>query len=371
MSQTATSLESYRVRIAPTADGGGRAPKLTPREARDRWIAKIRASRAESTISAYHYRTKHFIEWCEQRGIGSVSDLTGWELEEFEAARRADGLETVSLNNELGTLKTFLEYCARIEAVDETLPEKVAPPTVPSEADVDDTKLDTEDALQLIGYYESDPEARHSRGHALLTLVWFAGPPRLGGIRGLDIDAYHPEEQYVEYRHQPSENTPLKNGNKGERAVALPARAVEVLDGYIAKNRIEARDEYGRAPLLTSHNGRASKNAVRSWMYQATVPCLHSPCPHGNDPATCEFLTYSTASKCPSSRAPHQVRTGAITWMLNRGIPIDVVAARANVSVSVLKKHYDKPDYIEEMEKRRRPHLDSLGFDAEEGGETE
>ena len=98
-------------------------------------------------------------------------------------------------------------------------------------------------------------------------------------------------------------------------------------------------------------------------MYLATVPYLYSPCPHGNDPQTCDFLTYSTASKCPSSRSPHQVRTGAITWMRNQGIPADVVAERANISVSMLEKHYDKPEYVEEMEKRRRPYLDRLDFD--------
>jgi hypothetical protein len=102
-------------------------------------------------------------------------------------------------------------------------------------------------------------------------------------------------------------------------------------------------------------------------MYLATVPCLHSECPHGNDPETCEFLEYSKASQCPSSRSPHQVRTGAITWMRNRGVPVDVVAARANASVSMIEKHYDKPDYIEEMEKRRRPFLDKLDFDDNEG----
>lgn len=42
-----------------------------------------------------------------------------------------------SLNSELGTLKRFLEYCARIEVVDESLPEKVVVPEVPTEADVD------------------------------------------------------------------------------------------------------------------------------------------------------------------------------------------------------------------------------------------
>lgn len=371
MSQsTAPALESYRIRIAPTTDGGGHAPDLTPREARNRWLAKIRASRAESTVSAYHYRTKHFVEWCEEQEITSVNRLNGWNLEEFEADRRAQGLKITSLNNELGTLKKLLEYCARIEVVDESLPDKVVPPKVPAEADVDDTRLAEEDALQLLEYYENTPAVRHSRAHVLLALGWFAGPPRLGAIRGLDLGDYHADDQYVEYTHRPDEGTPLKNDARGERAVALHDRVTAVIDGYIEKNRFDVRDDHGREPLLTSQRGRPSKNAVRAWMYLATVPCLYSECPHGNDPDSCEFLDYSKASQCPSSRSPHQVRTGAITWMRNREVPVDVVAERANASVSVIEKHYDKPDYIEEMEKRRRPYLDRIDF-ADDGGDHE
>ncbi|QOS10415.1 XerC/D-like integrase [Haloferax gibbonsii] len=367
MSQSiATPPESYRVRIEPVGDGSGArdgAPDLTPREARNRWLAKIRADRAESTVSSYHYRTKHFVEWCEEQQIDQINHLNGWNLDEFEASRRAQGLKTTSLNNELGTLKKLLEYCARIELVDDSLPEKVVPPKVPTEDDVDETRLAEEDALRLLEYYENDPEKRHSRAHVLLALAWFAGPPRLGAIRGLDIGDYHSEEQYVEYHHRPDEETPLKNDARGERAVSLPDRAVEVIDGYIEKNRFDVRDDYGREPLLTSQRGRPSRNAIRTWMYLGTIPCLHAECPHGNNPDSCEYIDYSKASQCPSSRSPHQVRTGAITWMRNNGVPVDVVSARANASVSVIEKHYDKPDYIEEMEKRRRPHLDKLDFE--------
>lgn len=367
MSQSESPPNSYRVCIAPTADGGGRVPDLSPREARNRWLDKISVTHSESSIVSYHYRTKHFVEWCEEQGITSTSDLTGWDLSEYEAARRTREMKVSSLNSELDTLQQFLEYCAQIEVVDESLPEKIDPPNVPPEEDVDDTKLAAEDALQLLEFYENDPDSQYSRAHALLALAWFGGPPRLGAIRGLDLGDYHADEKYVEYRHRPSEETPLKNNADGERAIGLPDRAVEVLDGYIEKNRFDVRDDYGREPLLASQRGRPSKNAIRAWMYLATIPCLHSECPHGNDPETCEYIDYSKASQCPSSRSPHQVRTGAITWMRNKGIPVDVVSARANASVSVIEKHYDKPDYIEEMEERRLPHIDKLDFDDEEG----
>lgn len=46
--------------------------------------------------------------------------------------------------------------------------------------------------------------------------------------------------------------------------------------------------------------------------------------------------------------------------MRNRGGPADVVAAQSNATVSTIEKHYDKPNYVEEIEERRRPHLDKL-----------
>jgi site-specific recombinase XerD len=341
---------------------------MSPSEAVERWLDSVRVDRAKSTVTSYHYRLQQFLGWCGEENIVSMNDLSGWEIDEYERHRRAEGIEKVSLNNELGTLRSFLEYCARIEVVDEDLPGKVDPPEVSAENDVDDTKLAAEDAERLFTYYKQSERDRHSRAHALLTLGWFGGPPRLGAIRALDLGHYNSEEQYLRYHHRPAQDTPLKKQRDGERAVHLPEKACEVLDSYIEEHRHEVRDEHGREPLLTSRDGRASRNAIRAWMYRATFPCLHSDCPHGKDPDTCDFRTYSAASKCPSSRSPHQVRTGAITWMRNQGMPAEVVAERANTSVSVIERHYDKPEHVEKMEERRRPHLDDLRFS---GGDSE
>jgi len=358
---------SYEIQVPGTADGGDRVPDLSPREARDRWLDKLRVSKAESSVSAYHYQTKLFVEWCESEGVDDVGELTGWDIESYETYRRGEGVKPYTLKKELGTLRRFLEYCARIELVDESLPEKVDPPDPPRDAQVDETMLDPDRAQSLLAYYRQDTDARATRGHVLLELAWFTGA-RLGAIRGLDLSDYNSDEQFVAFRHRPNEGTPLKNGEDGERVVGLPEEVCDLLDEYIRANRHEKFDDHGRKPLITSTVGRPSTNAVRAWMYQATVPCLHTECPHGRERQTCEFLedSYNNVSKCPSSRSPHQVRTGSITWQRNRGVPADVVSRRVNSSVRVIEQHYDKPDEIEEMEKRRRQHLDRLGFDGQE-----
>lgn len=359
---------TYSVTIAGTPDGGDRVPDLSPREALERWLARQRSSKAESTVSSYHYRLKHFIEWAEENQIDSLAELNGWDIETYETHRRNRDLSPLTLNHELGTLKRFLEYCARVELVDETLPEKVAPPDVPKAAQVDETKLHPDDARDLIEYYRRSSSERASRAHVLLELAWYTGA-RAGALRGLDIRDYDSEEEYVRFVHRPGEETPLKNGPDGERVVGLPSAVCDLLDDYLADNRHPVFDDYGREPLLASQVGRPHNSAIRNWMYLATVPCLHSACPHGNEPETCDYLDYTTASQCPSSRSPHQVRTGSITWQLNRGVPIDVVSKRVNSSARIIEAHYDQPSQMEEMEKRRRRHLDRLGFDGDGGAD--
>jgi site-specific recombinase XerD len=352
--------ERYEISIAPTADGGGdRVPDLSPREAVERWLNKMRASKAENTVSSYHYQLKIFVEFCEEEGITSISELTGWDIETYETQRRRSEVEVISLSKELQTLKLFLEYCARVELVDEGLPKKVSPPDVPRDAHVDETRLHTDDAKALLEWYEENEFG--SRAHALLTVIWFTGC-RLGGIRTLDLSDYKSEDQYVQFLHRPDRGTPLKNGRDGERAVGLTDYVVDVLNAYIERHRHDKYDDEGTPPLFTSEVGRASQNAVRAWTYLATQPCLHSPCPHGNERESCDWVDYSKASKCPSTRSPHQVRTGSITWQLNRGVPIEVVADRVNTSVRVLKRHYDQPTRLEELEERRREHVDELEF---------
>jgi len=191
-------------------------------------------------------------------------------------------------------------------------------------------------------------------------------PP--GGLRALDLQDTHLGEQpYVEFRHQKETGTALKNKMGGERPVAIPRETADALQEFIDHHRYDVRDEHGRQPLLASARGRPGPNTVRVWSYLATEPCLHSPCPHGKQRPTCKWTEYAHASKCPSSRSPHHIRTGAITWMLNLGWPPEDVAERVNATVKTIEQHYDKADPDERrrrlrdrMEKRRRSLVTDL-----------
>lgn len=64
-----------------------------------------------------------------------------------------------------------------------------------------------------------------------------------------------------------------------------------------------------------------------------------------------------------SSRSPHHIRTGSITWHRDRGVPKEVTAERANASEGIVDVFYDKASKRERMDFRRRPHLDKLEID--------
>jgi len=359
------SKAQYEIQVSGTADGGGRVPDLSPREAMGRWLSKLRVDRSESTVSTYHYRLKHFVEWAEENQIQSMNEVTGWDVETYETHRREQGLELVSLNNELGTLEDFFRYCARIEVAPEDLPEKVDVPSVSASDEVSKDRLAPDRAKRLLRYY--DGNAYGTRAHVVLALEWFTGA-RMGAIRALDLEDYDRERQSLSFRHRPEEDTPLKNGKDGERLVGLREDVCAILDTYIREYRHDEYDDFGRRPLVTSELGRGSKNGVRGWTYLATVPCHCRDCPHGNERDSCEYLDYTNISKCPSSVNPHAVRRGSITWQLNQGIPPKVVAERVNTSIEVLNRHYDQQSQREELENRRRRYLDRLTFD--NGGEN-
>ncbi|ELY88304.1 tyrosine-type recombinase/integrase [Natrialba taiwanensis] len=331
---------------------------MTPRKAWQRYLDGRRTEITDESAATYHYRLKLFVEWCENSEIETVSELSGWILDQYESFRSGQGVAATTLHNEMETLQSFIEYLERIEAVDDGLADRVNIPEVPDDEKSRETKLAADRALPLIRYYHSSEQAG-SRNHVLLEVAWHTGA-RLGGIRSLDLRDINASEQSIEFVHRPETDTPLKNKRYGERIVALRDGVAKTLRQYIQSDRWDKHDEHGRQPLFTSLQGRPSTNTLRAWMYAATFPCVRGSCPHGHEPETCKFRSHTHASKCPSARSPHHVRTGSITWHQDRGVPREVTAERVNASQDVIDRYYDKATKRERMELRRRPHLEKL-----------
>lgn len=307
---------------------------------------------SSATLKAHRYRLRQFVEWCDEQEIHNLNDLTGRDLHGYRVHRReVDNLKPVTLQGQLSTLRVFLEFCASIDAVPEGLHEKILLPRVSGEEQASRTTLEPERAERAIEYLETYHYA--SRRHLVWLLLWRTGI-RMGSARAIDLEDLDLEAPAVELVHRPKQDTPLKNKQRGERWVALRKHTAAVIKDYIKHQRIETRDEYDREPLLTTREGRASGSCIRATIYTLTRPCTFRECPHEEyDPETCKATEYIHASKCPSSRSPHDVRSGAITAHLLDDVPVEIVSDRMNVTQDVLDRHYDRRSEREKMEQRR------------------
>lgn len=320
---------------------------------------------SEATLDAQQYRLKAFVAWCREEGVENLNDLSGRDLYAYRVWRREgnyhDGeeLKTVTLRGQLATLRSFLHFAADIDAVHPNLAEKVPLPSVSGGEDVSETTLDPERAPGILDYLAKYEYA--SRRHVTLLLAWHTGA-RMGGLRALDVGDCDLEsaDPSVEFVHRPTEGTPLKNGEQGERVNIISDHVARVLRDYIDGPRKVVTDDNGRVPLLTTKKGRPAKSTVRADCYKATRPCwIGQPCPHDRDPEECDATDASKASTCPSSRSPHDIRSGRVTSYRRDDVPRRVVSDRLDASEDVLDKHYDRRSERQKA-KQRRDYLPDL-----------
>jgi len=347
---------------------------LEPRRALEMWIDRQQAEKSEETVESYFYRVRLFVDWLEEQNIGNMNELSGRDVLQYDSVRRSDGVSKSALNNELGTIKLFLGFCADVEAVPPELPAKIDVPTLSKAERANEEKLTTDRAEAILSTLERFEFA--SRDHALFAIAWHTGA-RVGSIHSLDVvDCYLTEDDlerlvheddldrdkleevtvpFLYFRHRPDSGTPLKNREDGERPVGIAPWVGEILDDYIDTNRPEVEDEHERKPLFPSKRGtgRMSKSALRTRCHIVTQPCRYSVCPHDRDVESCEAREHGYEARCPSSRSPHRIRTGSITRHRDEGWPPEVLAERVNATPDVIRTHYDQPELLTRMESRR------------------
>lgn len=285
-----------------------------------------------------------------------MRNLDGWLLDNYERHLQERGDAPATVKGKMSSVRVLLKYCVSIDVVPQELPEKITLPRLSKDEQTSDKKLDTPDARVLLEFFRNSRKHYGTVQHTLLELMWHVGG-RISCFRALDLEDWYPEERKIEFRHRPP--TRLKDGQEHERNVIVPAEVASALEFWIDRERPKKRDENGRTPLLTTNHGRASESTIRCWSYQATQPCLYTSCPHNRRRETCEYIQRQHSSKCPSSRAPHAIRTGSITWQLNRGLSYVKVAERVAASPETIRRYYDKADLDDELA-RRRPDTEYL-----------
>jgi integrase len=318
---------------------------------------------AESTRRSEKHRLNSFLQFCEEEQIEDLSNLDGLDVYEYRQWRRnghGDGREEiklVTLRSQLTSLRRFLRFAADIEVVPAKLYEKVPIPSLSAGEGISDSTLDPDRALTIIDYLEHAQPA--SRDHIIMLLLWRTGA-RSGALRALDLqdvdlDGTHPRvsRPSIHFVHRPETGTPLKNQEKGTRWNRISEPTARFLQDYIDYNRDDVTDDHGREPLITTQYGRPAGNTIRTTFYRVTRPCWRGEdCPHDRDPENCEATHLDHASKCPSARSPHDMRSGRVTYYRREDVPRRVVKDRLNASEDILDRHYDRRSDREQAEQR-------------------
>lgn len=318
-----------------------------------------KSRRNEVSDSTFYNNSSHlkvFSRWCQENDVETSDDLDGLALLEYKIQREEE-VSSVTVSNELSTLRVFFRFCGKIDAVPDGLAENVPDMSLSDSELARDTDIDPDRLEEILDYCEKFEYA--TQRHIIILLFWHTGM-RLGALHSLDIEDYNNEKgrAYLSIRHRPDTDTPLKNGEDGERDITLASSVSEVVDDYLQMHRHDVTDDYDREPLITSDNGRLYKSAIREHVYCLTRPCYYGvECPHDRDPDDCEAIPYSDASKCPSSISPHPLRRSAITYHLNAGWETADVSGRMNVSPKVLELHYNNQTHEDKRKQRESKYF--------------
>jgi site-specific recombinase XerD len=288
--------------------------------------------------------------------VETSDDLTSEDVEgykkwrKYESLSRDEPLARTTLRDDMYLFREFIQYMIEHRMAPARFEKRIEIPEIDYESGegVDKKKLDPEIAKAALEYLRKYEYAGVE--HVSMELMCQSGP-RKGGLIGRDVPDFDYEERILQYETQ--ETTPLKNDEGSEREISLYGETPEIIQDYLKNQRPAETDDEGREPLLTKGDGRISASMLQKIAYMWTRPCeVGLGCPHDRDPDDCEAAQKNnSAYKCPSSRAPHHIRTGYITDQKNRGVSADGVQQRCDVSPRVQDLHYDLPDDTEERER--------------------
>lgn len=322
-------------------------------------LKKFKDNKLEEVESEDNYETK--IEYIqtyldEEISAETTDDLTSEMVEQYynwrkyESLSREKPLGKSTLSDDMYLFREFITYLIGHRLVPERYKRAVEIPTINHNKGegVDDKKLDPKIAnaalKHLKKYRYADVE------HVAMELMCESGP-RKGGLIGRDVGDFDYEGGFLEF--ETKETTPLKNDENSEREITLYGNVPEIIQDYLNNQRPSETDEEGRKPLLTKGNGRMSPSSLQKTAYKWTRPCkIGLDCPHDKNPEDCEAAQKNnSAYKCPSSRAPHHIRTGYITDQKNGDVSSDAIDHRCDATPRVQDIYYDLPDKSEERER--------------------
>lgn len=325
---------------------------MTISEAIERYVQRKRPDWSGGTERTYRRNLELFVDYTAGREIESLSELTRWNVGAFTDYLLAQDYAKASVASRQKSIKTWLKWLEGQGLLEPGVHLAIETLKLTDDEESSDEQLDPEAARTLLAFYRDSSKWRGTRGHAILEVLWHTGC-RASGLIALDLGDFDGDAGDLMFRNRPETDTRLKRGDQHQRNVTISETPTDVLRLWCARERPSVRDDHGREPLFPSEDGRPTVDTVRYWVYEATQPCMAEECPHGKRRPNCEWVPRNEASKCPSTRSPHPVRRGSITWQRNLGFSAETVAERAAATPGTIRRYYDDPDYEDELERRR------------------
>ena len=326
-------------------------PDLGIGESVDLFINRNRPNWKGETARTYRKSLDTFEAYAEAAGLDTLSDLERWTVGDYTDHLLAKDYSKATVQSKQKQARRWLKWLESQGYLQLGLHLAIEPIHLEDYEQTSSDVLPPAAIRELLAYYRGETRWRATRRHALLEVIAHTGARR-SCVRALDVEDYDPEARTLRFINRPETGTRLKNGRAHQRKVVLAPEPNAVLAAYVERDRHRVHDEGGRRPLFASSRGRPTKSTITNWCYQATEPCVMRTCPHGRERHTCAWTEQSMASQCPSSKSPHPVRRGSITWQLNIGREIDAVADRAATTPDVIRRYYDRPDLDAELRRR-------------------
>jgi len=336
---------------------GASLKPLSPEEGLQKFLLNEETEVIPGTVQEYERKLEWFLDFCESNEIEDTTEFDGRVIQDFKIWRRdeastKDGqLSNKTLRDDMYLFRQFLRFLESIDAVTPQLHRKVDIPSLDPEDGSRDIEFESEELDRILSHLEQYQYA--TREHAVW-IMFAATGRRPGGLRSLDLDHVHlDDDPHVEFHHTAGE-TRLKNGKKSENTVSLNTEAAQMLQDYVDTSRHELEDGE-RSPFLTSPQGRLTVSTMRKYIYKWSRPCsIGMECPEGRDPDGCEgMVNAGCASKCPYSKPPVALRHGYISDLRRQGVSITVISERCDVSEEIIRENYSELDESEKRELRR------------------
>ena len=128
---------------------------IKPRTAQQLYLDHKASLCTDRTVRSHEYRLDFFLAWCADNGIDNMNDLSGRNLHEYRLWRKEDGgLNKITMQKNMSTLRVFLKWCGSIEAVETNLYDKVLVPQVRGQEGQRDIMLEAERAEEILQHPE-------------------------------------------------------------------------------------------------------------------------------------------------------------------------------------------------------------------------